>query len=234
LARMCDISRFMNEVKVRFTRWFNRRHQRKGTLWMERFKSVLIGSDSAMRSVALYIDLNPVRAGLVADPVEYRWCGWAEAEAGGSRRARRGICKAVHCAVDSWERGDGEARKVYRELLAYVIQHEESLAYESARGALEAGDGTSVERVRVAAGRPESRAAEPGVTKYLLRRTRYFSDGVVIGTKSFVEAAHARYAACFSARRKTFATKMREPGGGGRIADEAHYTMKNLTKGIWK
>jgi len=88
--------------------------------------------------------------------------------------------------------------------------------------------------VRVAAGRPESRAAEPGVTKYLLRRTRYFSDGVVIGTKSFVEAAHARYAACFSARRKTFATKMREPGGDGRIADEAHYTMKNLTKGIWK
>ncbi|QQL45050.1 transposase [Sulfuriroseicoccus oceanibius] len=233
LARMCDISRFMNAVKVRFTRWYNKRHERRGTLWMSRFKSVLIGSDEAMRNVALYIELNPVRAGLVDDPVAYRWCGWAEAEVGGSRRARRGICKAVDCPVDSWERGDDRARETYRKLIAYVIERELAARYEEARSAVERGEATREQRLLVRAGRPEVDSEQPGVTKYLLRRTRYFSDSVVIGTKSFVEHAHERYAECFSPRRKTFATKMRDPRGDGRIADEAHYTLKNLVKRVW-
>ncbi|QQL45601.1 transposase [Sulfuriroseicoccus oceanibius] len=209
LARMCDVSRFVNEVKVRFTRWYNRRHDRKGTLWMERFKSVLIGSDAAMRSVALYIDLNPVRAGLVDDPVNYRWCGWAEAEAGGSRRARRGICKAVHCAVDSWERGDGTARKLYRDALDCVMEREGKSRFV------------------------EDEARKPGVMRYLLRRTRYFSDSLVIGTKGFVENALRRHSGSFSERRRTLASPMRAPDGGGRLRDDGHFTLKNLIKEAW-
>ena len=73
----------MKLVKQRFSVWYNRSHQRYGTLWAERFKSVLVEAKSGvMRTMAAYIDLNPVRAGLVNDPKDYRFCGYAEAVAG--------------------------------------------------------------------------------------------------------------------------------------------------------
>ena len=64
--RMHDLSQFMKGLLIRFTRWFNRIHSRKGTLWEERFKSVIVESGVAARTIAAYIDLNPVRAGMVA------------------------------------------------------------------------------------------------------------------------------------------------------------------------
>ena len=100
--RFCDLSLFIKEVKERFSRWFNKRRGRRGTLWMDRFKSVLVeGKGEPLRTMAAYIDLNPVRAGLVKDPKDYRWCGYADA-LGGSRRAQRGLCKALSKPVDGW------------------------------------------------------------------------------------------------------------------------------------
>ena len=75
--RFCDISVFMRAVKQRFSRWFNKRHGRRGGLWMGRFKSVVVegsrdqvssvkNQGDALKVMAAYIDLNPVRAGLVA------------------------------------------------------------------------------------------------------------------------------------------------------------------------
>ena len=81
--RLCDLSVFVKEVKERFSRWYNKRHERKGTLWMDRFKSVLVeggrkdDAPDALRTLAAYIDLNPVRAKLVSDPAKYRWCCYA-------------------------------------------------------------------------------------------------------------------------------------------------------------
>ena len=42
LGRMWDVSAFMKTLKQRFTQWFNKRHRRKGTLWEDRFRSVLV------------------------------------------------------------------------------------------------------------------------------------------------------------------------------------------------
>ena len=100
--RFCNLSLFVKEIKERFTRWYNKKEGRKGTLWMDRFKSVIVQDGEALETMAAYIDLNPVRAGLVKDPKDYRWCGYGEAM-GGSKRARRGLCKVVGRPVDSWE-----------------------------------------------------------------------------------------------------------------------------------
>ncbi len=59
-ARMYDLSAFMKVVKQRFTQFFNRKHGRRGTLWEDRFKSVLVEDGHAARVVAAYIDLNPL------------------------------------------------------------------------------------------------------------------------------------------------------------------------------
>ena len=63
LARMGDMSVFMRELKQRFTIWYNHQNGNRGTLWMERFKSLVVEpSLHAMATVAAYIDLNAVRA----------------------------------------------------------------------------------------------------------------------------------------------------------------------------
>ena len=57
----------------RFTMWYNHNYGRVGTLWSERFKSTLVeGKRFTLQIVAAYIDLNPVRAGIVRDPKQYR------------------------------------------------------------------------------------------------------------------------------------------------------------------
>ena len=86
-----DVSIFMKELKQRFSIQYNRTHGRFWTLWAERFRSVLIeGRPLALQTVAAYIDLNPVRAHLLQDPKEYRFCGYAEAH-GGPDKARRDL-----------------------------------------------------------------------------------------------------------------------------------------------
>ena len=82
---------------------------------MDRFKSVLVEDGEVLRTMALYIDLNPVRAGLVDDPKDYRWTGYGEAT-GGSKRARRGLCRVMEAPMDSWEekRGGLTPAEAYR------------------------------------------------------------------------------------------------------------------------
>src|SRR5882724_7998784 len=94
-ALMGDLSQFMKLVKQRFSIWFNKSHRRFGTLWAERFKSVLVEADGrVLRTMAAYIDLNCVRAGLVRDPKDYRFCGYAEAVAGDAS-ARQGLLSVL-------------------------------------------------------------------------------------------------------------------------------------------
>ena len=89
--RMNDLSIFFKELKGCFAQWYNRRHGRYGALWAERFKSVLLEGGRAVMTLAAYIDLNPVRAGLCSDPKDYRFCGYAEAVAKGTAKAFEGI-----------------------------------------------------------------------------------------------------------------------------------------------
>ena len=83
IRRMGDLSNYMKELKQWISCIYNQEHNRKGTLWEERFWSCLL-EDSAetLTAVAAYIDRNAVRAGIVESPEDYRWCGYAEAHAG--------------------------------------------------------------------------------------------------------------------------------------------------------
>ena len=75
---------------MRFTKWHNFRERRDGCLWSQKFRSVLVEGGLAARTVAAYIDLNPVRASMVDDPKDYRWSGYGDAVAG-VPRAREGL-----------------------------------------------------------------------------------------------------------------------------------------------
>ncbi len=74
-SRMGDISGFLKEFKQAVTPWINARLRRRGPLWFHRFGSILVEDrPEIVHTVAAYIDLNPVRAGLVKKPDLYPWC----------------------------------------------------------------------------------------------------------------------------------------------------------------
>ncbi len=201
--RFCDLSLYVKEVKERFTRWYNRKHQRVGTLWSGRFKSVLVENGEALRAMAAYIDLNPVRAGIVEDPKDYRWCGYAEAVAG-SRHARRGLCMIMEKPQDSWgASGQGSADSNggsgawYRCWLMLDGQQ------------VERDQASDVHQVKIRKGIPrevaeKALAAEGKLTagECLLSRLKYFSEGAAIGSKSFVDALFKKHREEFGKQRK--------------------------------
>ncbi len=80
LGRMGSLPMFVKILKQRFSLRYNREHGRLGTLWEGPFRSVLVEpTRRALSVVGAYIDLNPVRAGIVEDPKDYRFSGYGEA-----------------------------------------------------------------------------------------------------------------------------------------------------------
>lgn len=71
------LPRMMQAVGRRYVRYFNDRQQRTGTLWEGRYRSTLIESERYLLACMVYIDLNPVRAGMVAHARDYPWSSWA-------------------------------------------------------------------------------------------------------------------------------------------------------------
>ncbi|NBB81574.1 MAG: transposase [Verrucomicrobia bacterium] len=167
-ARMGDVSEFMKAVKQRFSVWYNRSHQRYGTLWAERFKSVLVeGQGNPLQTMAAYIDLNPVRAGLVSDPKDYRFCGYAEAVAD-ETRSKKGL---IHIWSDHGAKRIDSALNAHRLLIFGKRASEPGLAASERQQALKVLG--------------KENGCLPKAT--ILRcRVRYFTDGAIFGSQEFV------------------------------------------------
>lgn len=185
-ARLFDLSAFMKEFKYKFSVWFNKRHGRKGTLWEERFKSLLVegkggteGPDGlgGLLAVAAYIDLNPVRAGLCDDPKDYRWCSYADAVAGG-KAARKGMAKCVGA------RRGAAWRSVARAYRLVIFGAGE------AQGGGASVDGTQKRRRGFTQKQIDKVIAKGGrlpLADVLRCRVRYFTDGVALGSAAFLQ-----------------------------------------------
>jgi len=210
--RMHDLSEFMKTLLQRFSSWFNRKHGRTGRLWEQRFKSVLVEDGIAARTMAAYIDLNPVRAGICEDPADYRWSSYAEAVAGG-KKARAGLVRALrgHAGNEGTARGwaQGGLAKEYRAILL-------------GQGVEVVGDG-KVKRRGMKANQArreleelEQRAHDLKISKVIRHRVRYFTDGAVIGGRGFVEEVFRGCREKFGPRRKDGARKPR--GALGEMA----------------
>jgi len=72
-----DVGRMMQCLGRRYVGLFNARHGRTGTLWEGRYKACLVDSEQYVLACYRYIELNPVRARMIDDPVEYRWSSCA-------------------------------------------------------------------------------------------------------------------------------------------------------------
>ena len=219
--RMHDLSQFMKGLLIRFTRWFNRTHARTGTLWEERFKSVSVESGVAARTMAAYIDLNPVRAGMVKDPADYRWSSYGEAVGGGAKgngkKAREGLVRAYFCdqgvggEAEKWP----EVSRLYRRLMGLSLGKKPGRA-EVSRAAKGLGQ-SSMNTTELLESEDNGTALKDlGMAKMLRCRVRYFTDGAVIGSKEFVNEAFASARERFGVKRKDGARAMNGRGRGAK------------------
>jgi len=70
------VSQVMQALGRYYVRYINQTYERTGTLWEGRYKSTLVDSDNYFLTVSRYIELNPVRAGMVAHPADYLWSSY--------------------------------------------------------------------------------------------------------------------------------------------------------------
>ena len=161
--RLFDVSEFMRNVESAYAVAYNRAFGRRGRLWADRFKSTLLESWGAVQAAALYVEMNPVRAGLVSRPEDYRY---------GSARLRlaSGVGgPRLMPLSELWQVKD--PAQAVRSHFAHLyhrgglrIEREDELIRDIIRQDVEDGLGAGTYR----------------------RRHRYFNDGIVIGDKEQV------------------------------------------------
>ena len=208
-------------------------------MWEDAFKSVLVEDGVASRTMAAYIDLNPVRAGMVSDPGEYRWSSYGEAMGGGPRgngkKARAGLVRAIMAhkgyAADArhWA---GNVSKQYRMLL--LAEGEEKLQEVAGEdGKLEVKvvrKGMKKEAVEAELTQLEQ-GRDVALGKMLRLRVRYFSDGAVIGSRAFVDGVFQACRDRFGEKRTSGARKLRGHAAAAAAAGLL-WSVRDLQKGI--
>ena len=174
--RMGDISPFMQILKQRFTIWYRAHHMgHEGTLWQGRLNSTLVEGGGSLAAVAAYIDLNPVRAGIVNDPKDYRFSGFGAAMTG-DKDARAGLTGIYGDITND----SGKLVSAYRGLLYAkepVIQP------------------SSGKR------KTQPQARKMLLPMLLRHRIRAMTSGLAIGSRSFTDSIYAAHRYAFSERR---------------------------------
>ena len=75
-TREANLSRLMRHINGVYTQAYNRRHGKVGHLFQGRFKAILVDRDAYLLEVCRYVELNPVRAGMVPSPSDWTWSSY--------------------------------------------------------------------------------------------------------------------------------------------------------------
>jgi len=237
---MHDLSEFMRSLLQRYTRWFNKRQGVRGTLWEDRFHSVIVQSGLASRTMAAYIDLNPVRAGICQDPADYRWCSYGEAvgTGRGASKAQSGLVRALrghegHTGhARAWAQGG--LSKEYRRLLITGASEQTEQCSDGKRRVHRKGM-SKAKAERELARLEEEKARDLKISKVVRCKVRYFKEGAVLGSRKFVNDFFESH---LNPSARSAKTARGDPGVHSRIWPEnsgASGTSKtvDLTPHLW-
>jgi putative transposase len=172
--KLGDVSEYVKEIKQSFSRHYNKLHQKKGYFWAERFKSVIVESGEALMNCLAYIELNPVRAGLVKRPEDYRWCSLGYHV----QTRNKGGFLSLDFGLQEFGLKSGRER----------LRHFRRFVYE--KGGLEGLD------------KECKRDFEVRKVDRFLFRTRYFTDSGIIGSKAYVSDLYLAFKHQFASKRE--------------------------------
>jgi putative transposase len=125
------ISRLMQDIGREYVRYINQTYRRSGTLWEGRFKSSLVDSEAYCLICHRYIELNPVRAGIVGDPEDYRWSSYAT-----NAWAKKNSLLAPHALWLSLGNDTDSRCRAYRALFSESLPDSvlEEIRYDNRKG----------------------------------------------------------------------------------------------------
>jgi putative transposase len=184
--KFSSLSEFIREIKVGFARYFNRRHGRRGYFWGDRFKSVIVEKGETLINCLAYIDLNPLRAGIVSRPEDYRW-------------------NSLGYHVQTNNRDDFLSTDFG--LKEFNVQNEKERIRRYRRYVYEAGALNRPEKAITKViddkvlEKERKRQFEISRGDRFRHRTRYFTDSGIIGTKEFVSANYGRFKHLFMSKK---------------------------------
>jgi len=177
-ARLRDVSWCLRHLQHLYTAWYNRTRpiRRRGPLWAGRFKNTVLDSGYALWACWTYIERNPVRAGLVADPADYRFSSYGQWAQTGRHPFPEAFERHLKPSLPLpyAEADDDAVRRALREEFARLAAEDAKAAPAEAEAAL------------TAAGQ------EPPFTLTARRRVRHWVDGLVIGSELFVSQTMRR------------------------------------------
>ncbi len=177
--KMSSLSDYMKEIKQAFSWYYNKLHNRRGTLWGERYKSLIVENGETLVNCLAYIDLNPVRAGLVEKPEDYRWCSLGYHV----QSNNKDNFLSLDLGLREFGSTESERLSIYRRFVY-------------GKGGLDAGRLESFETGK----RKKNKQAddfEIGAIEKFKYRSRYFTDGGIIGTKEFVAKRYQTFKQLF-------------------------------------
>jgi putative transposase len=185
--KLSSLSEFMREIKVGFARFYNRRHHRRGYFWGDRFKSVIVENGETQVNCLAYIDLNPLRAGLVKRPEDYRWNSLGYHV---QAKNKDNVLSIDFGLKEFNVKSKKERIKRYRR---YV--YEAGSLNQPEKGNAKVIDDKVLKKER----RREFELSKSDRFRY---RTRYFTDLGIIGSKEFVAANYRRFKNLFNSKHE--------------------------------
>ena len=198
-----NLSEYVKEIKQTFSRYYNKIHSRRGFFWSNRFKSVIVEKGETLINCLAYIDLNPIRAGLVERPEDYRWNslgyhvqtdnkdGFLSTDFGPVKCASLSHSELHRASLKEFNvKSEKERIRLYRK---YV--------YET--GAIQRSNQQQLKIIdeKIVA-KEQKKNFEISRKDRFAYRTRYFTDSGVIGTKEFVSANYQRFKDVFMSKRE--------------------------------
>jgi REP element-mobilizing transposase RayT len=207
--KLSSLSEFIREIKVGFARYYNKRHHRRGYFWGDRFKSVIVEKGQTLINCLAYIDLNPVRAGLVDRPEQYRWNSLGYHV---QTNNREDFLSTDFGLIEFNVKSKKEWIRKYRR---YV--YEAGAVHQPEKGKAKVISGKVLEQQR-------NRGVELSISDRFRYRTRYFTDSGIIGSKEFVSTNYQRFKHLFYSKHE----KKPKPTKGL----EGMYSLKRLSEAL--
>ena len=186
-AKLSSLSEFVREIKVGFARYYNKRHNRRGYFWGDRFKSVIVDKGETLINCLAYIDLNPLRAGIVSRTEDYRWNSLGYHV---QTNNRENFLSTDFGLKEFNVNSEKERIRRYRR---YV--YEAGALNRPEKGKTKVIGDRILEKER-------KREFELSRNDRFRYRTRYFTDSGVIGSKKFVSKTYIRFKHHFNSKNE--------------------------------
>jgi putative transposase len=126
-----NLAEVMKGINLSYAQHYKRKYDHIGHFWQDRFKSILISRDQYLLACGSYVELNPVRAGIVKDPRDYRWSSYRAYAYG-----KENSLVDEHPVYWELSKDESDRRQRYREFVTGMLRSKDAMRGEMNRRAI--------------------------------------------------------------------------------------------------